>query len=559
LNKYLQRFAAVLVLSSIVYINYLTLSNSRNVFFMDDWGTPGELFYSYFNGGIDASDFLSQHNESRLVLFKAFNIILLKFGVYSTEVSVYIRILLAVLICCLLYATGKNEICKYRQYYLYLSILIVFIPTQAYAMLFGITLLGFIVPLCLLLSVLVLFSRKSSLFKIICIIILSLISTFTYANGMILWVLCNPFIFNLISDSKNHIRRIHSFAFTAIGFIIVLFYFHDYGHPHNHPTITSGFSDPLRLMHFFAILIWSPFSMGWNHYLFSSVLLSLLLLYLVFHYREFLLDLLRRKVKVSKFTYSMFVILLYGLISCSVISFGRCGFGLKAALAEHYPMYSMWIHIALIGLALSVKHKKIQSLGKSFISFYLVLYVISFEYGVRRIKENGKTFELAEVALLYSETIPSNPFLRVLHHNPNDGVLPKIQTFKKNNLINVLDSDLSLANPKEFDVVDGHFNYRSDNSNIFFNGYSYNTYDNLKFDHIVVFDYDSNKTLKPILAASFNKPTKSYSKLLGIDSHSLIGFDHAISSNHKFVDPIACGVDLKNMKICRIQNNIIYN
>ena len=83
LDSYINKTALIIVLLAVLYINYLTVSQSRNVIFMDDWGTPGELFYSYFNGGIDTSDFLSQHNESRLVLTKIYSIMLVKLDLYS--------------------------------------------------------------------------------------------------------------------------------------------------------------------------------------------------------------------------------------------------------------------------------------------------------------------------------------------------------------------------------------------------------------------------------------------------------------------------------------------
>ena len=49
MSGFIQKGALVLVYIVVVYVNYLTITQSRNVLFMDDWGTPGSLFYSYFN------------------------------------------------------------------------------------------------------------------------------------------------------------------------------------------------------------------------------------------------------------------------------------------------------------------------------------------------------------------------------------------------------------------------------------------------------------------------------------------------------------------------------
>jgi len=252
----------------------------------------------------------------------------------------------------------------------------------------------------------------------------------------------------------------------------------------------------------------------------------------------------------------MFLILVYGLVSCIAISFGRCGFGLKSALAEQYPSVSIWIHVALIGLVFTINHKCIKSLRNYLVICYLLLYTLCFEFGINKIKETGEKYEIAELAVYYSEFIPQNPFLRILHPKPETGILPKIKTFKNNKIINVCNSQLKLVNPTKINHVKGDFSYRSDGENIFFSGYSFNTHDKTLFDHLIMYEKNTDGVYKPFLSATFNKTNKSFSEKCKVDNNSLVAFDHSISFEHTFVDPILCAVDLDNRKLYKIVSKL---
>ena len=74
----IQKIVIFLVIIFVCYVNYLTITQSRNVFFMDDWVTPGSIFYSHLNGDLDFDDLFSQHNESRPILSLIYSLLLLE-------------------------------------------------------------------------------------------------------------------------------------------------------------------------------------------------------------------------------------------------------------------------------------------------------------------------------------------------------------------------------------------------------------------------------------------------------------------------------------------------
>ena len=551
----IQKIVIFLVIIFVCYVNYLTITQSRNVFFMDDWGTPGSIFYSHLNGHLDFDDLLSQHNESRPILSKIYSLLLFESGIFSTQYAVYLRIALSFIVSLLIYRLSKPVIKNYSILFFCFILLIVFIPTQCYNMLFGMTFTGLIIPLSILLSVLLIFSEKSSLKKLFIISLLCIISTFTYANGMIMWILVNPFLYNRFVDSKYRLSLRYSTIFTFIGFIFIFYYFKDYSHPQSHPDIVSGFKNPLRMLHFFAILIWSPFAISWDNYLLSTVVLSFSLLILIIHYRSYLIDLIMKRVHLNRFQCAMFMILIYGLVTCASIAFGRCGFGLKFALSEQYPSYAIWIHLPIIGLALSVFSDKIKPVDQHLTIFYLILYVLSLEASFQRMKDVGDRYKVAESAIYFANIIPNNPFLRVATIEPTINLLPKLNLFKDNNLANIYDPalfSLDIINAKS---IEGDFNYRSDGSSIFFNGSVPNPISYSDFDHLILFDVDLNNSYKPIVATCFNKTKKNFSIKKGLSIETHTAFDHSISSNINFVDPVAFAVDISNAKMYRIKGS----
>jgi len=551
--KLLQRLVITCILSFVFYINYLTVTNSRNVLYMDDWATPGEIIYSYLEGEIVIKDFLIQHNESRLVLTKIFSVILVKMGIYSTLISVYLRIFLSFVTCFIIYLMCRYEIKKNILLYVSVNLAIVFIPTQAYNMLFGMTFIGFVIPIILLLSTFIMFSNKGNIFKITLLLILCLVSTFTYANGMIAWVLCNPLLFNLFGRSELKFNRIHCGIFTAFGIITILFYFRGYIHPSAHPEISVVFQNPVRFIRFFIILIWSPFSMAWNKHLLSSVVLSITLLYVIYHYRLFLFEIIKLRLKLSIFKYAMFLTLGYGIISSLAISLGRFGFGVEYALADQYPSVTMWIHIAVLGLIFSINHKQIVSLRNYALVFYISMFLISFEYGVSKIKNFGKKYEMSELTIFYSEIIPNNPFLSAVVPQPEIRVLPKIKTFKENNIINVSNSGKELLSLAYSGNIKGELHFDSDGQAISFKGCCFDTGNNSNLDHFVIFDKETSGGYKPLLAATFNVINSDIYKKYNINDNYIHVFDHAILSNHVFNEPILLCFDLKSSKYFKVK------
>ena len=521
---------------------------------MDDWGTPGSIFYSYYNDDINFDDFFSQHNESRPILSKIYSLLLLDLGVFSTQYAVYLRITLSLIISFLIYKLSKPVMKNYSILFFCFVLLLVFIPTQCYNMLFGMTFTGLVIPLSILLSVLLIFSYESSLKKLLTISFLSIISTFSYANGMIMWILVNPFLFNRFVEPKYRVSLKYSTIYSFIGIIFIIFYFKDYTHPNSHPDIVSGLIDPFRMLHFFAILIWSPFAISWNKYLLSSVILSFGLLLLIVHYRSFFKELFIKKVHLNRFQCAMFMILIYGIVTCASIAFGRCGFGLKFALSEQYPSYAIWVHLPIIGLALSVSSNKIKPIGNFLIIFYLTAYVLTIEVSLQRMKNVGERYKITESAIYFANIVPSNPFLRVATNNPKINLLPKFKTFKDNNLINVFDPELYSLDLNNSKSVKGLFNYQSDGYSISFNGFAQNPACDSDFNHIIIYDLDSSNNYQPVVATCFNKKNKIRSDNKRHSIETITAFDHSISSNIEFIDPIAFAVDVNNLSCYKIES-----
>ena len=71
-----------------------------------------------------------------------------------------------------------------------------------------------------------------------------------------------------------------------------------------------------------------------------------------------------------------------------------------------------------------------------------------------------------------------------------------------------------------------------------------------------MYEKNTDGVYKPFLSATFNKTNKSFSEKCKVDNNSLVAFDHSISFEHTFVDPILCAVDLDNRKLYKIVSKL---
>lgn len=455
---------------------------SVNVLYMDDWGTPGNIFYGYLSSDNNYFDLWGQHNESRLFIFKIFCLLLLELNLYQPILFVFLKAFLLFYI--VLYITFIYPKKNSKTLLFLILINICFLPSQSYSLICGITWLNVLVPVLLMIGINIHYSNKfNKITKILFKILVSIISTLTYANGMILWFFLNPVLLNIFTEKKLRYNNFHLCIFNFTSLFCIFYYFIDFQKPLNHPSLIDGFLDIPRSLHFLTILIWSPFIISNKTFHLTPILLTCLLLCLIFFSRHSIKSFFNKFI-LNKFQLLVLFLTLYGLSTCIVVSLGRSKFGLSTAIEmPHYPGIPVFFHLGLFSILFyltdhfSLKYKKLL------ISFLIITSIFNIQYSHKLFIKYFNNYKISELAIKYIEYIPDNPFLLYSHPEPQKDILPKFSVFKKNNLIKTININeyKFYKNDKYF----GKLNYRNNGKTIFFNGFI-TANKNYSYDHIIV-------------------------------------------------------------------------
>jgi hypothetical protein len=231
--------------------------------------------------------------------------------------------------------------------------------------------------------------------------VLSTISTFSYANGLLAWVIVLPVLALVQLKFWSDIRKniILYVLFWIIGFIAnVAFYFHDYKKPLSHPNPLESIQYPYRIFQYFLAFLGG--SLGVNssiQAINNAIIFGLLILiifigfcyYIIWHIKDYEL---RYK------TISWIMLGLYTVISALVTSFGRVTFGVEQALSSRYTTFSTYIIISIIHLMIIVGEDAIKKysflINRNlfskiicwFIGIITVIQVHNFTYSIDKMR-----------------------------------------------------------------------------------------------------------------------------------------------------------------------------
>jgi hypothetical protein len=544
-------FFAVIIITAVVY---LIFDVSRNILFADEWDTPGNILVKFYNGEpLAIADFFSQHNESRKAFPKLLYILLAKFGILDMRVGVWIRLILSFLSIFLIYISSKSLSKNKRIVFMVCSSILIFIPSQTYNLVFGLQFITIVPSFCLIICILILESKLSIYVKFLLNFSLCIISTFTYANGMIVWAIASPFLFYFYRPKKEiKNSQLFSLLFTLLSFVIIGIYFYNYKSPPSHPGIIEGITDPIRSFHFFLLWIWSPFLSGLTNPKLACLLLALFHLSIVFFFGKELKLLILRKVSLNTFQYLMICLILYGLGTGLTTALGRSGFGIKAALYVQYPSFALWIHIGILGLLLSLQKELFSKINIIFLTIYGTLFTVSFEDSITKLYSWKNTFTQASLCVNYIDIFPSNPVLQYMHPSPE--LIPKkTALFKKNSLIKETENQWIIDQNVSIKSSGGFFSISITSGTIMINGWACNAETKKPADFVVLFDHSLDGKKIPILLTNLDKERKDVSKVLGIKNINKYGFHHHLPFKGKLLFPEMYAVDLKTKTLFRLE------
>lgn len=271
---------------------------------------------------------------------------------------------------------------------------------------------------------------------------LAFIATYSFANGMSLWLLAVPIHWpaqtgEASARCKAAARWYVIYGITAA--ISVAFYFFRYTRPRQHPEFVVSYDRAGSLAAF--VLRWvgglfaersgDAFLLG---LLVVTAFLGLALLALKSSWRD----------RDWKTIYPWLVLGVYGLMSGAVTAAGRLGFGPNSAMAPRYGPVTVFCYIAFTGLAISI-YSKLLTHGKTLsptaifctgaaAGILAITWSNSFNRQLIAVKDIREERKRLALAVQWIPAIPDNPELK-LGNVPPATIVDKARFLSQHDLL----------------------------------------------------------------------------------------------------------------------------
>ncbi|MBA3273120.1 MAG: hypothetical protein H0T11_04515, partial [Chthoniobacterales bacterium] len=312
--------------------------------YWDEWKTPGEQIASYYRGSLTWAELCSQHNESRKLFPR------LVYLPLAVIVGWDVRWVMAVsfaFVCggsLLLYALARRTCASPRAaLFCYVSVNAwLFWPRQYENFLVGIQGELFVPAFALAGACLVNLSRRPLWQKSLVNAVLAHVSTYSVANGMLIWLLAFP-VRTLPAKTRGTRDGAWRVAYCAAAVASVFCYFHGYEHAALSPQMVVTVGRWPELAHFLARWLGDITLLPYPAIAGAAVLL----LFVTFAMKAALLV---RHTGEWQPHYPWIVLGVYTVISGCITAAGRLEFGLHAAAHFRYAPFTAFLYIAVVGL-----------------------------------------------------------------------------------------------------------------------------------------------------------------------------------------------------------------
>ena len=385
-----------------IVLGILILKYSINVPIQDQWQISA-IFEKFNQGTLSFNDLIAQHNESRKFFPRLIFLTLALITKWNIRYEMLVTFLLACIVSVNIYLLNRLTISGSHIKSITIALIsniFIFSAVQYENWLWGIQIVVFTPIVCITTCILIAYSPLNNIAKILICMALSTISTFSYANGLLAWVIVLPILALVKLKSWSEIRKnIILYMFWIIGFIAnITFYFHDYQKPLSHPSPLESLQYPDQTFQYFLAFLGSSLGIGSsiqplnNSIILGAVIIILfigLFSYVIWHIKDY---------ELRDKTISWIMLGSYTVISALVTSFGRVTLGIDQALSSRYTTFSTYIIISIIHLMIIVGEDAIKKysflINRSlfskvicwFIGIITVIQVHNFTYSVEKMK-----------------------------------------------------------------------------------------------------------------------------------------------------------------------------
>ena len=436
-----QRLGYFIPMIPAIFLGILLLNHSVDIPHWDQWLVTQTVIKSA-TGTLQWNDWIAQHNESRKFFPRLIFIALAHLTHYNVRYEIAISFLMAGLTSINLFILSRKTIQSPFQSYLFLAFLanlLIFSPVQYEACLIGLSNVVFIAIACLTSAILVAYTELNTKFKYLICILLCVISTFSFANGILSWVLVLPVL--IVTQTKNSFRQsIYRDRWLIVGWIVAFgitagSYFFNYQKPAWHPSLTQALMTPIQAVSYFFAFLGNP--LGWGTAVNSLTLSRLIgiflftafvgvLIYLIYCWQN--LDLWRRSI-------GWLMLGFYSIFSAAIATLGRVGFGVDQSLSSRYTTFALYLSVSLIYLiSILIQHRTrhqrfasqgfLQSGLTAITSVFLVFHVLTCVYSVDQMVISRQDRLQMKTCLAFINTAADSDCLKKLYWEGKVGLQP---------------------------------------------------------------------------------------------------------------------------------------
>lgn len=520
-----------------------------NIPIWDEWDTPGIALLHFLQRSLTWGDLLAQHNESRKVVPRLIHIAIAWVAGWDVRQGMVLTLLSAAAASAfaLIYLRRRSVGSQVGVLFSWLVInFFLFAPSQYENFLAGFTFEFFIPFLCLFAACAINLSRRSLLTKAASNSFLALLSTYTFAHGMLLWAFLVPIPTRQERQKKGAFFFLSYFLYLGVGVVAVVRYFIGYYRPPVAPPPPRWVDFP-ELVHF--ILVWlgailrSPFfAPGWCGALFCLVMVATLLL-TFFH--------LKARKDDWRDYYPWLTLLGFTLACGCLTAFGRVTIGVSLVFNNwfngfngmRYNATSVFAYIALVGLVFLLYRDRIRHLPIWRMRFLFGLTICSTVLAVAwlqmlleeltRVQQFQANRRRARTAILWIDALPQNPEVWIAYPYP-EFFWQRVAAMRKAGLLTLpkvsdrLKEAIGRVPPKT-DFYAGHLDVAQSLPPAYyrFAGWARTPIKQSPADYVVLGWQDANDSFHPFTAIPTGKVRADVAEVVG-QSALKAGFDQDI-------------------------------
>lgn len=392
--------------------------------FWDEWHCPGTTLEAWADGHLSFADLFSQHNESRKFFPRLLYLFIAALGGWDPRHEMRLLFAsicgLALLLRHLLRQTPGTTPLAVAICWPLLT-LMCFAPVQAPNFLWGIQLEAFFPGIALCAAAAINLSALSFRAKTLANLALALVATYTFANGMLLWLLAWP----LPSPNEKKLSGrlwlwLWRALFAAAGALAVGCYFIDYQRPAYHPPLALSLTQLAQLGHYFVLWIGSYFASDFiSPFTLGLGAVTLFVTLAVCALWE------SKQTGNWRAFYPWLCVGAYACASGAITAVGRVGFGLEQALSERYTALTLFFYLSVVGLAFALyqarwrdappgRRAAAQTHALWLAAILLFLWSATLLSSLARVDAGRQHRRHLLRALEWIEPIPNNPDLALI-------------------------------------------------------------------------------------------------------------------------------------------------